>query len=107
VVETIRNDPLATLLQRRQAGADIWIDRRTSGIAHAKAIIIDGRLTIGASYNYTDSAEHRNVEDVTFTDSRSIAASFEANWSVRRLKATPGSPHRPNIPATRPDPRAP
>jgi phosphatidylserine/phosphatidylglycerophosphate/cardiolipin synthase-like enzyme len=69
----------------QQAGADIWIARRTRGIAHVKAIVIDGRLTIGGSYNYTESAEHRNVEDVTFTDSPSIAASFEANCSARRL----------------------
>ena len=40
-----------------------WIDSLPR-IAHNKAIVVDGHLVIGGSYNYTASAEHRNAENV-------------------------------------------
>lgn len=71
----------------RDAGIPVWIDRPL-GIAHIKAIEIDGRLVITGSYNFTWSAEHRNVEDVVFIESPAIAARFQANWSSRQLAST-------------------
>jgi len=65
------------------AGIPVWIDA-SKRIAHIKAIIIDKRLTIGGSYNYTMSAEQRNVEDVTFIESALIANRSLANWNARR-----------------------
>jgi len=65
------------------AGIPVWIDD-SKRIAHIKAIIIDKRLTIGGSYNYTMSAEQRNVEDVTFIESALIANRSLANWNARR-----------------------
>jgi phospholipase D len=65
------------------AGIPVWIDFPPA-IAHTKAIIIDGALVIGGSFNYTQAAEQRNVEDVTFTQSRDIASRFLANWERRR-----------------------
>jgi phosphatidylserine/phosphatidylglycerophosphate/cardiolipin synthase-like enzyme len=73
-----------TALQR--AGVPVWIDA-VAGIAHIKAIVIDRHLVIGGSYNYTASAERRNVEDVTFTDSPDLAARFLADWQQRRAGA--------------------
>jgi len=67
----------------REAGIPVWIDR-APGIAHIKTIIIDQHLDISGSYNYTSSAETRNVEDVTFTDSAEIANRFLHNWLGRR-----------------------
>jgi phosphatidylserine/phosphatidylglycerophosphate/cardiolipin synthase-like enzyme len=68
------------------AGVPVWIDT-VSGIAHIKAIVIDRHLVIGGSYNYTASAERRNVEDVTFTESTEIAGRFLRDWQQRRAKA--------------------
>jgi phosphatidylserine/phosphatidylglycerophosphate/cardiolipin synthase-like enzyme len=65
------------------AGVPVWIDR-VSGIAHNKVIVIDRRVVIGGSYNYTASAERRNVENVTIIESEAVAARFLANWSARR-----------------------
>jgi phosphatidylserine/phosphatidylglycerophosphate/cardiolipin synthase-like enzyme len=65
----------------RAAGA---IVDRSAAIAHTKAIIIDGDLVVGGSFDYTQAAEQRNVEDVTFTQSREIASRFLANWERRR-----------------------
>jgi phospholipase D len=66
-----------------KAGIPIWIDFAPV-IAHTKAIIIDGTLVIGGSFNYSQAAAQRNVEDVTFTQSRDIARRFLANWEQRR-----------------------
>ncbi|MFJ6323318.1 phospholipase D family protein [Rhizobium sp. NPDC092014] len=70
----------ATLLDA--AGIPVWIDFEPA-IAHNKIMVIDERLTIGGSYNYTASAQKRNAENVTFTDSAEIARQFIANWDDR------------------------
>ncbi len=44
-------------------------------------------LVIGGSYNYTASAERRNVEDVTIADSPDLAAQFLRNWAQRQAQA--------------------
>lgn len=74
----------ATLLEA--GGIPVWIDFEPT-IAHNKVIVIDGHLTIGGSYNYTASAQKRNAENVTFTESSEIARQFTANWDSR-LKAS-------------------
>jgi phosphatidylserine/phosphatidylglycerophosphate/cardiolipin synthase-like enzyme len=68
------------------AGVPIWIDH-LPGIAHNKVIIIDRRVVIGGSYNYTASAERRNAENVTFIESEAVAARFLDNWARRRAAA--------------------
>ncbi|MBB3567205.1 phospholipase D family protein [Rhizobium sp. BK491] len=70
----------ATLLEA--VGVPVWIDFEPA-IAHNKIIVIDGRLTIGGSYNYTAAAQKRNAENVTFTESREIARQFMTNWDSR------------------------
>jgi phosphatidylserine/phosphatidylglycerophosphate/cardiolipin synthase-like enzyme len=70
------------------AGVTVWIDR-LPGIAHNKLIVIDRRIVIGGSYNYTASAERRNAENVTFIESEAVAARFLANWTSRRDAAEP------------------
>lgn len=70
----------STLLEA--AGIPVWIDYQPA-IAHNKVIIIDGFLTIGGSFNYTASAEKRNAENVTFTESPDLADKFAANWESR------------------------
>ncbi len=76
----------ATLLEA--AGVPVWIDFEPA-IAHNKIIVIDGRLTIGGSYNYTAAAQKRNAENVTFTESQEIARQFMANWDGRLKMSRP------------------
>ncbi|WP_188080153.1 phospholipase D family protein [Neorhizobium sp. P12A] len=70
----------ATLLEAY--GIPVWIDYEPA-IAHNKVIIVDGHLTIGGSFNYSANAEKRNAENVTFTESKPIAARFIENWKSR------------------------
>ena len=70
------------------AGVPVWIDHMP-GIAHNKIIVIDRRVVIGGSYNYTASAERRNAENATFIESEAVAARFLANWLARQAVAAP------------------
>ena len=70
----------ATLLLA--SGIPVWIDDAPA-IAHNKIIVIDGRLTIGGSFNYTKAAQVRNAENVTFIFSTRIADLYMANWKKR------------------------
>lgn len=65
------------------AGVPVWIDYLPA-IAHNKVIVVDRHLVVGGSFNYTTSADTRNAENVTFTESRDIAGRFLANWESRR-----------------------
>ena len=70
----------ATLLEA--AGIPVWIDFEPA-IAHSKILVIDERLVIGGSYNYTASAQKRNAENATFTESGEIDREFNGNWDSR------------------------
>jgi phosphatidylserine/phosphatidylglycerophosphate/cardiolipin synthase-like enzyme len=71
-----------------RVGVPVWIDNRPA-IAHNKTIIIDRRLVIGGSYNYSPSAETRNAENVLFVESPTLVAEFLANWESRRQASMP------------------
>lgn len=72
-------------------GIPTWIDH-TVAIAHNKVIIIDDKIVIGGSYNFTISAEERNAENVTFIDSPEIALLYTRNWEARRAASRPYVP---------------
>jgi phosphatidylserine/phosphatidylglycerophosphate/cardiolipin synthase-like enzyme len=57
------------------------------GIAHSKIIIIDSCLVIGGSFNFTNAAEYRNAENVTFIAGCAAAEPFVRNWQARRAQA--------------------
>ena len=71
-----------------EANIPTWIDGSVA-IAHNKLIIIDGHLVIGGSYNYTDSAERRNAENVTFIDAPVVADFYLVNWEARKAASRP------------------
>lgn len=68
------------------AGIPTWIDYKPA-IAHNKVIVIDQKLVIGGSYNYTSSAENRNAENVTFSDSPELARFYLDNWESRKAES--------------------
>ncbi|MGG6893704.1 phospholipase D family protein [Rhizobium sp. BR 315] len=70
----------ATLLEA--AGIPVWIDFEPA-IAHNKILVIDSRLVIGGSYNFTQAAQKRNAENVTFIESPQIARQFLDYWEAR------------------------
>jgi phospholipase D len=68
-------DPLA------RAGIPIWIDH-TARIAHAKSMVIDGRVTLTGSMNWTGGATH-NSENLNLVASPNIAAAYAGHWHQR------------------------
>jgi phosphatidylserine/phosphatidylglycerophosphate/cardiolipin synthase-like enzyme len=70
------------------AGIPVRIDR-AHAIAHSKTMVLDGETTITGSYNWTDSAEHRNLENLWVIPGRGPAAAVGANWSEHAAHSIP------------------
>ncbi len=70
------------------AGIPVWIDT-PPGIAHMKAIVIDARTVVAGSFNFTNAAQRRNVEDVLVLDDPALAAKFLGEWAERRAVSRP------------------
>ena len=62
-----------------EAGLDVRIDG-SPGKLHHKLIVIDGRIVILGSYNFSQSAETRNDENMLVFHDERLAAVFEAEW---------------------------
>jgi phosphatidylserine/phosphatidylglycerophosphate/cardiolipin synthase-like enzyme len=60
------------------AGIPVWIDARVR-IAHEKALVIDRRVTIEGSYNFSAGAA-RNSEDLNVVTSPEVAEAYAAHW---------------------------
>jgi phosphatidylserine/phosphatidylglycerophosphate/cardiolipin synthase-like enzyme len=68
----------------------VYIDRKHA-IAHNKIMIIDGEEVIGGSFNYTESAENDNAENLTITRSPELAATYLRNFEVHLGHSDPYS----------------
>ena len=64
----------------RQAGLDVRRDGNNGGLLHHKVIIIDGQIVILGSYNFTNSAETRNDENVVIIYDQFIASQYLAEF---------------------------
>ncbi len=53
-----------------------------TGIMHHKVILIDHRVVIFGSYNFTDSADKRNDENVLIIEDPGLAQAFEAEFET-------------------------
>jgi phosphatidylserine/phosphatidylglycerophosphate/cardiolipin synthase-like enzyme len=67
----------ATFLQH--ASIPVWIDTKHA-IAHNKVMVIDGRIVVTGSFNFTKAAEERNAENLLIIDSPQLAKQYIANW---------------------------
>ena len=74
-------DPLA------RAGIPISIDH-SARIAHAKSMVIDGKVTLTGSMNWTGSAAH-NSENLNLVASPIIAAAYAGHWNQRLALSSP------------------
>ncbi|MBI5351227.1 MAG: DUF1669 domain-containing protein [Chloroflexi bacterium] len=63
----------------RQAGLDVFEDGNP-GLLHHKVMVIDESIVIFGSYNFTDSAETRNDENLLVIYNKEIAAQFMAEF---------------------------
>lgn len=70
-----------------RAGVSVWIDRGVR-IAHAKAMVIDRKVTLMGSMNWTASGA-RNSEDMNLIASEAVAAAYSAHWRDRQAVSAP------------------
>jgi phosphatidylserine/phosphatidylglycerophosphate/cardiolipin synthase-like enzyme len=64
----------------RKAGIPCWTDSRHK-IAHNKIGIIDGKIVITGSFNWSEDAE-KNAENLLVIDDAAIAKLYAANWEA-------------------------
>lgn len=65
------------------AGVPVWIDDAPA-IAHSKVVILDDKVVITGSFNFTKSADTRNAENVVIIDGTAVTTWFTRNWEERR-----------------------
>jgi len=51
-------------------------------IAHNKVIVVDEELVITGSFNFTNSAQTRNAENLLVLKSTELAKSYKSNWQT-------------------------
>jgi phosphatidylserine/phosphatidylglycerophosphate/cardiolipin synthase-like enzyme len=70
-----------------RAGVPIWVDRSVR-IAHAKAMVIDRKVVLTGSINWTASAA-RNSDDINLISSEAVAAAYTVHWQNRLVASVP------------------
>jgi phospholipase D len=79
------SDKYSKMQQMIDSGIDVSIDK-VSGIAHNKVIILDESKVITGSFNFTKSADTRNVENVIIVNDKEVASKYLQNWLSRKAK---------------------
>lgn len=70
------------------AGIPVMADH-PPGLMHDKVMVIDGEVVITGSFNYTYSAEHRNVENLLVIHDPALAAQYTRHWYSRASRSRP------------------
>ncbi len=61
-------------------------------IAHNKIMIIDGKIVITGSFNFTKAAESKNAENLLILQSPELAKIYTENWNRHREHSEPYAP---------------
>jgi len=73
---------------------DVLLDGNPWNLHH-KVIVIDDRVSIFGSFNFSSSADRENDENVLIVDDVGLARAFEDEYQrVRALAVNPPSPVR-------------
>jgi phospholipase D len=56
---------------------------KPKGVAHNKVVIIDDRILITGSYNFSTSSYERNTENVLVIHDHTLAHEYLLNWQKR------------------------
>lgn len=83
-----RSERYTTADYLANAGIPVWIDEKPA-IAHSKVMVIDGKVVITGSFNFTRAAEGSNVENVVILRSEQVAGVYAGNWNDRQVVSVP------------------
>ncbi len=70
------------------AGIPVFIDDKYA-IAHNKVMVIDGRIVITGSFNFTRAAEESNAENLVVIQDEEIAGIYALNWQNHQARSKP------------------
>jgi phosphatidylserine/phosphatidylglycerophosphate/cardiolipin synthase-like enzyme len=73
------------------AGSEIRLISPREGTMHNKYIIVDGKTVEWGSYNYTERAENKNFENVTFASDSTLAQQYHSDFASIFNQAKPES----------------
>ena len=77
-----KSDSLVARLHAKRI--PVFVDHRVA-IAHNKTMIIDGKIVLTGSYNWTNAAEKRNAENlVIFYNHAGLVKDYTQNWMERK-----------------------
>lgn len=80
VLEAAGADGLGSEFERlHRAGLDLRLDGNPNNMHH-KVLLIDGRIVVTGSYNFSRSAEERNDENVLIVFDSQLAAAYEQEF---------------------------
>jgi phosphatidylserine/phosphatidylglycerophosphate/cardiolipin synthase-like enzyme len=82
------HDDAFAVQQLSAAGIPVLLDR-PPGLMHNKVMIIDDQVVVTGSFNYTYSAEHRNVENLLVIRDPALAAQYVQHWKSRAVESHP------------------
>ena len=82
------HDDAFALRELGAAGIQVLLDR-PPGLMHDKVMIIDDQVVVTGSFNYTYSAEHRNVENLLVIRDPALAAQYVQHWKSRAVESRP------------------
>jgi phosphatidylserine/phosphatidylglycerophosphate/cardiolipin synthase-like enzyme len=83
-------------------GVQVLIDE-PPGLMHDKIVIVDGETVLTGSFNFSRSAQTRNVENVLIVNENAVARRYEDNW---RDRAAVSWPYEARAEGSRPPGRA-
>jgi phosphatidylserine/phosphatidylglycerophosphate/cardiolipin synthase-like enzyme len=69
-------------------GIPTFIDE-IHGLAHNKVMVIDGRIVITGSFNFTKAAEEFNAENLLVIRDADLAAKYAQNWQEHLEHSVP------------------
>lgn len=70
------------------SGVEVYYDHRHATF-HNKFIVIDDRIILTGSYNYTNAAEYANAENLLIIDNKFLAEQYETNFETHLLHSEP------------------
>ncbi len=79
------HDKYSRMGELKRAGIEVSIDK-VAGIAHNKIMIIDKNKVITGSFNFTNAADNRNVENVLLIENSDVAKIYLNSWLSRKAK---------------------
>ncbi len=86
--KTNNNNERSQALSLTREGVEVVVDS-VQGIAHNKIIILDNDKVITGSFNFSDSADNKNAENVLLIDDLDIARVYLQNWTRRYSSSKP------------------